>query len=144
MFRAAHCLSSRALNCICSLWFICPYGSCQSWVENFLLSLGNGWSRYGHINQRLQIQFRAPDDKQYAARNMLSFQKIWNNKFYYKAASGISTDSYDLRCTDPWVSNRSYEVCCLYDCFDYHIFFIFLCCYFLSFYTWLCILYASV
>jgi len=25
MFRAAHRSSSRALNCICSLWFICPY-----------------------------------------------------------------------------------------------------------------------
>jgi hypothetical protein len=26
MFRAAHRSSSGALNCICSLWFICPYG----------------------------------------------------------------------------------------------------------------------
>jgi len=26
MFRAAHRSSSVALNCICSLWFICPYG----------------------------------------------------------------------------------------------------------------------
>ena len=26
MFRAAHRSPSRALNCICSLWFICPYG----------------------------------------------------------------------------------------------------------------------
>jgi len=26
MFRTAHRSSSRALNCICSLWFICPYG----------------------------------------------------------------------------------------------------------------------
>jgi hypothetical protein len=26
MFRAAQCSSSGALNCICSLWFICPYG----------------------------------------------------------------------------------------------------------------------
>jgi hypothetical protein len=36
------------------------------------LSLGNGRSPYGHINQRLQIQFRAPDDERCAARNMLS------------------------------------------------------------------------
>jgi hypothetical protein len=36
------------------------------------LSLGNGWSPYGHINQRPQIQFRAPDDERCAARNMLS------------------------------------------------------------------------
>jgi len=26
MFRAAHRSSLRALNCICSLWFIYPYG----------------------------------------------------------------------------------------------------------------------
>ena len=26
MFRAAHRSSSGGLNCICSLWFICPYG----------------------------------------------------------------------------------------------------------------------
>jgi len=27
-----------------------------------------------YINQRVQIQFRAPDDERYAARNMLSLQ----------------------------------------------------------------------
>jgi hypothetical protein len=37
--------------------------------------LGNGQSPYEHINQRLQIQFRAPDDERYAAKNMLSLQK---------------------------------------------------------------------
>jgi len=26
MLRVAHRSSSEALNCICSLWFICPYG----------------------------------------------------------------------------------------------------------------------
>ena len=52
--------SSGAPNCICTLW--CIY-------------------------QRLQIQFGAPDDERYAARNMLSLQKLWNNKFYYKDAS---------------------------------------------------------
>jgi hypothetical protein len=31
-----------------------------------------GRSPHGHINQKLQIQFRAPDDERYAARNMLS------------------------------------------------------------------------
>jgi hypothetical protein len=39
------------------------------------LSLGNGRSPYGHINQRLQIQFRAHDDERYAVRNMLSLYK---------------------------------------------------------------------
>jgi hypothetical protein len=36
--------------------------------------LDNGRSPYGYINQRLQIQFRAPDDERFAARNMLSIQ----------------------------------------------------------------------
>jgi hypothetical protein len=33
-------------------------------------------SPHVYINQRLQIQFGAPDDERYAARNMLSFQEI--------------------------------------------------------------------
>ena len=80
MFRAAHRSSSGALNCICSLWFIYPCGDrplprlSGKWMH-FPLSLGNGRSPYGHINQRLQIQFRAPDDEWCAARNMLSLQK---------------------------------------------------------------------
>ena len=36
------------------------------------LSLGNRRSPYGHINQRLQIQFRAHDYERCTARNMLS------------------------------------------------------------------------
>jgi hypothetical protein len=38
----------------------------------FPLSLGNGRSPHGYTNQRLQVQFRAPDDEQCAVRNMLS------------------------------------------------------------------------
>ena len=45
-------------------------GSCQG----FPLSLDNGRSPHGHINQRLQIQFRTPDDERCAAGNMLSLQ----------------------------------------------------------------------
>jgi len=41
---------------------------------HFPLSLGNGRSPHEYINQRLQIQFRAPDDERSAARNMLSLQ----------------------------------------------------------------------
>jgi len=47
----------------------------------FPLSLDNGRSPHVYINQRLQIQFRAPDDERYA------FSKVWNNKLYYKVAS---------------------------------------------------------
>jgi hypothetical protein len=69
MFPAAHRSSSEALNCICSLWFICPCGNRP------LPSLGNGRSPYGHTNQRVQIQFRAPDDKRRVARNIV-FNKL--------------------------------------------------------------------
>jgi len=41
---------------------------------HFPLSLDNGRAPHGHINQRLQIQFTAPDDERCAARNMLSLQ----------------------------------------------------------------------
>jgi hypothetical protein len=34
----------------------------------------NGRSPHAYVNQRLQIQFRAPDYERYAARNMLSLQ----------------------------------------------------------------------
>jgi hypothetical protein len=66
VFRATHRSSSEALNYICSLWFIYPCA--------FPLSLGNDRSQHGYINQKLQIQFRAPDYERCAARNMLSFQ----------------------------------------------------------------------
>jgi len=36
--------------------------------------LDNGRSPHVYVNQRLQIQFGAPDDERYAAQNMLSFQ----------------------------------------------------------------------
>jgi len=40
-------------------------GGCQGWV---------GRSPHGYINERPQIQFRAPDDERCATRNMLSLQ----------------------------------------------------------------------
>ena len=50
--------------------------------------LDNGRLPHGYINQRLQIQFRAPDVERYAARKTRwAFNKFWNNKFYYKVAS---------------------------------------------------------
>jgi hypothetical protein len=86
MFRATHTSLSGALNSICSLWFIYTCGDLplpklsgkkfhQGWVGKiFPLSLGNGRSPHGYINQRLQIQFRTPDNEVYVARNMLSLQ----------------------------------------------------------------------
>jgi len=37
-------------------------------------SLDNGLSPHGYINQRLQIQFGAPDDERYTARNPPSLE----------------------------------------------------------------------
>jgi len=57
--------------------------------------LGNGRSPYGHINQRLQIQFRAPDDERCATQNMLSLQKNFGilNSITKLHLVGISTES---------------------------------------------------
>jgi hypothetical protein len=43
------------------------------YIHIFPLGLDNGRSHV-YINQRLQTQFRAPDDERCAARNMLSLQ----------------------------------------------------------------------
>jgi len=48
-------------------------GRCPQELQ-FPPSLDNNLSPHGYINQRLQIQFGAPDDERYAARNMLSLQ----------------------------------------------------------------------
>jgi hypothetical protein len=77
MFRAANHSSSGALNCICSLWFIYTFGDrplSRLSGKIFPLSLDYGRSPHVYINESLQIQFRAPDDVRYAARNMLSIQ----------------------------------------------------------------------
>jgi len=67
MFRAAHGSSSGALNYTCSLWFIYPCGD----RPLPRLSLGNGRSPHGYTKQRLQVQFRAPDDERCAPQNIL-------------------------------------------------------------------------
>jgi hypothetical protein len=38
------------------------------------LRLDYGRSPHAYVNQRLQVQFRAPDDEQYPAENVLSLQ----------------------------------------------------------------------
>jgi hypothetical protein len=45
---------------------------CREW--EFPPSLDNDQSPHVYINQKLKIQFEAPDDELYAAQNMLSFQ----------------------------------------------------------------------
>jgi hypothetical protein len=72
MFRVAHRSSSGDLNFICSLWFTYTCGDRP--LLSLSLRLENGRSPHVYINQRLQIQFRAPDDERYAAQNMFSLQ----------------------------------------------------------------------
>jgi len=42
--------------------------------KQFIRNLENGRSPHVYINQRLQIQFGAPDDERYAAQNISSLQ----------------------------------------------------------------------
>jgi hypothetical protein len=74
MFRAAHRSSSGALNCICSLWFTYTCGDRPLSSVIFPLRLDNGRLPHSYVNQRLQIQFRAPDDERCASWDMLSLQ----------------------------------------------------------------------
>ena len=89
MFRAAHRSSSGAPNCICSLWFIYPYGDRQ------LSRLGENpaWTTAGH---HIGIQTRGCKYSLELLMMMMSgmsletcwtFNKFWNNKFYYKVAA---------------------------------------------------------
>jgi len=73
MIRTAYRSSSGDLKCICSLWFTYTCGDrpLSSLSGKIPLRLDNGRSPHVYVNQRLQIQFRAPDDERYAARNML-------------------------------------------------------------------------
>ena len=84
MFRAAHRSSSWALNCICSIWLICPYG------DRSLPRLSGHCSAHSALatTGQLQIQFRTPDDERCAAsKHVEPLKKLWNNKFYYKTVS---------------------------------------------------------
>jgi len=52
----------------------CCYCTNLIFTDPFPLSLDNGRSPHVYINQRQQIQFRAPTDERCAARNMFSLQ----------------------------------------------------------------------
>jgi len=72
LFRASHRLSSGALNRICQpLVYIYMWWPAIVKAES---DLENGRSPHAYVNQRLQIQFRAPDDERCDARNKLSLQ----------------------------------------------------------------------
>jgi hypothetical protein len=82
-FRAANRSSSGALNCICGLWFICPYG------DRPLSKLSGGifftqpWAHKPEAAIQLKLRMMSGVPLETCS----AFKKLWNNKFYYKAAS---------------------------------------------------------
>jgi len=76
------------------------------------LSLGNDQSPYGHINQRLQIQFRAPDDERCAARNMWILFKNFGiiNSITKLHLVGISTELCTLLFVKKWPEKVAVEI----------------------------------
>ena len=75
MFRAAlRSLSGvpQTVYAASGLYTHVVIGRCQGWVGT--LSFDNDRSPHGYINQRLHIQFGAPDYERSAAQNMLSLQ----------------------------------------------------------------------
>jgi len=85
MFRAANRSSSRALNFICSLWFICPCGDrplpklSGKWIiSHSALATATRGCKY---SLDLLMMNGVPLETCWA------FNKLWNNKLYYRAAS---------------------------------------------------------
>jgi len=78
LFHADGRVDRQTWRCLSSLFAILrkepEKGVVKSEWELFPLRLDNGRSQHAYVNQRLQIQFRDPDDERYAARNMLSLQ----------------------------------------------------------------------
>jgi len=91
MFRAAHRSSLGALNCICSLWFICPYG------DRPLSRLSGQWITHSALATAGHHMGIKPRGCKYSLELLMmsgvpletcwAFKKLWSNIFYYKAAS---------------------------------------------------------
>ena len=110
MFRAAHRSSSGTLNCICSLWFICPCG------DRPLSRLSGSDPFPTHPWQRpVTTWVCKPEAAKHSLELLMmssvplgtcwAFNKLWNNKLYYKAASCWLFLLNHPRFTDPWISN---------------------------------------
>jgi hypothetical protein len=76
MFRAAtaHHQELHTVFAASGLYTLVVTGRCPGWVGEFPHSRDNGRLPHWYINRRQQIQFGAPDNERYAARNMLSLQ----------------------------------------------------------------------
>jgi len=92
MFRAAHRSSSGDLNCICSLWFICPYDDrpLQGWVGKRSIShsaLATAFHLMGIQTRGCKYSLELLMMSGVPIETCWAFNKLWNNKFCYKAAS---------------------------------------------------------
>ena len=79
--KAQHVSSSMPLIIRSSKLYLQPLVYIHMWWPavvksewDFPLRLDNGQSPHVYINQRLQVQFRAPDDVWFATRNLLSLE----------------------------------------------------------------------
>jgi len=91
MFRTAHRSSSGALNCICSLWFIYTCG------DRPLLSLSGKTFSHSALTTAGDHMCMQTRGWKYSLELLMmsgvlletcwAFDKLWNNKFYYKVAS---------------------------------------------------------
>jgi hypothetical protein len=108
MFRAAHRSSSGVLNWICSLWCICPYDDS---AHSALATAGHHMGIYTRgckYSLQLLIMSGVP------LKTCWAFKKLWNNKFYYKAAFvGISTES-SLKVFKNWLVRNVGNRACIY------------------------------
>jgi hypothetical protein len=115
MFRAAHRSSSGALNCVCSLWFIYPCGDrplprlSAKWMDPFPTQPWQRpiitWAYKPEAANSLELLMMSG----VPLETCWAFNKLWNNKFYYKAAScwyfyWMLYWTFDsLTCTEPEV-----------------------------------------
>jgi hypothetical protein len=97
IFRAPHRSSSGALNCICSLWFIYTYGdrpfTSQPWQQPVTTWVYKPEAAYTVFE--LLIMNDVP------LETCWDFNKLWNNKFCFKAASCWYFYWVILRCMNP-------------------------------------------
>jgi len=97
MFRAAHRSSSGALNCICSLWFICPYADRPAGPTTNTARL---LPRYEGKTRGCHCSHWAPDDGRENARNMLSCKQTagWQTEKLLHQVGDLFELNVKLRC----------------------------------------------
>jgi len=93
MFRVAHLSSSGALNCICSLWFIYPCDDrplprlSGKWIPISHSALATVGHHMGITTRGCKYSLELLNMSGVPLETCWAFKKLWNNKFYYKAAS---------------------------------------------------------